>query len=38
MVAWNAAATALITDFSRLPPGLRNLTRIATRFRGTLCT
>ncbi|NVI30327.1 MULTISPECIES: helix-turn-helix transcriptional regulator [Streptomyces] len=38
IVAWNAAATALITDFSRLPPGLRNLTRIATRFRGTLCT
>jgi transcriptional regulator with XRE-family HTH domain len=38
VVAWNAAAAALITDFSRLPPGQRNLTRISTRFRDTLCT
>ena len=38
IVAWNAAAAALITDFSRLTPDERNLTRISTRFRGTLCT
>ncbi|WP_437071223.1 helix-turn-helix transcriptional regulator [Streptomyces sp. enrichment culture] len=37
IVAWNAAAAALITDFSRLTPDERNLTRISTRFRGTLC-
>ncbi|WP_121749684.1 helix-turn-helix transcriptional regulator [Streptomyces sp. E2N166] len=38
IVAWNAAAAALITDFSRLTPDERNLTRISTRFRDTLCT
>ncbi|GAA5007545.1 helix-turn-helix transcriptional regulator [Streptomyces hyderabadensis] len=38
IVAWNAAAAALITDFSRLTPDERNLTRISTRLRGTLCT
>jgi transcriptional regulator with XRE-family HTH domain len=38
IVAWNAAAAALITDFSRLAPDERNLTRISTRFRDTLCT
>ncbi|MER6324820.1 helix-turn-helix transcriptional regulator [Streptomyces coelicoflavus] len=38
IVAWNAAAAALITDFSRLTPEERNLTRISTRFRDTLCT
>lgn len=38
IVAWNAAAAALITDFSRLTPDERNLTRLSTRFRGTLCT
>ncbi|MGW9497386.1 helix-turn-helix transcriptional regulator [Streptomyces prasinus] len=38
VVAWNAAAAALITDFSRLTPDQRNLTRISTRFRDTLCT
>ncbi|WP_404792712.1 helix-turn-helix transcriptional regulator [Streptomyces tendae] len=37
IVAWNAAAAALITDFSRLTPDERNLTRISTRFRDTLC-
>ncbi len=37
IVAWNAAAAALITDFSRLTPDQRNLTRISTRFRDTLC-
>ncbi|MFJ7242161.1 helix-turn-helix transcriptional regulator [Streptomyces olivaceus] len=38
IVAWNAAAAALITDFSRLTPDERNLTRISMRFRDTLCT
>ena len=38
VVAWNAAAAALITDFSRLTPDQRNVTRISTRFRDTLCT
>lgn len=38
IVAWNAAAAALITDFSRLTPAERNLTRISSRFGGTLCT
>jgi hypothetical protein len=38
IVAWNAAAAALITDFSRLTPDERNLTRVSTRLRGTLCT
>ncbi|QUW88921.1 hypothetical protein KE639_00094 [Streptomyces sp. V17-9] len=38
IVAWNAAAAALITDFSRLTPEERNLTRVSTRFRDTLCT
>jgi transcriptional regulator with XRE-family HTH domain len=38
IVAWNAAAAALITDFSRLTPDERNLTRISSRFRDTLCT
>ncbi len=37
VVDWNAAAVALLTDFSRLTPEERNLTRIATRFRDTLC-
>ncbi|WP_069173551.1 helix-turn-helix transcriptional regulator [Streptomyces griseus] len=38
IVAWNAAAAALITDFSRLTPDERNVTRMSTRFRATLCT
>ncbi|MET9154418.1 helix-turn-helix transcriptional regulator [Streptomyces griseoflavus] len=38
VVAWNAAAAALVTDFSRLTPHDRNVTRISARFRGTLCT
>ncbi|MEV5016557.1 helix-turn-helix transcriptional regulator [Streptomyces sp. NPDC053780] len=38
IVAWNATAAALITDFSRLTPDERNVTRISTRFRDTLCT
>ncbi|MEU0476544.1 helix-turn-helix transcriptional regulator [Streptomyces olivaceus] len=38
IVAWNAAAAALITDFSRLAPDERNLTRLSARFRDTLCT
>lgn len=38
VVAWNAAAAALITDFSRLTPDQRNVTRISIRFRDTLCT
>lgn len=38
IVAWNAAAVNLITDFSRLAPGERNLTRMSPRFRDTLCT
>ncbi|MBM7439376.1 helix-turn-helix transcriptional regulator [Streptomyces sp. HB132] len=38
IVAWNAAAAALITDFSQLTTEERNLTRISTRFRDTLCT
>ncbi|WP_446046061.1 helix-turn-helix transcriptional regulator [Streptomyces olivaceus] len=38
IVAWNAAAAALITDFSRLTPDERNLTRLSARFRDTLCT
>ncbi|MDG9728673.1 MULTISPECIES: helix-turn-helix transcriptional regulator [unclassified Streptomyces] len=38
IVAWNAAAAALITDFSRLTPDERNVTRMSTRFRDTLCT
>ncbi|MEU9220979.1 helix-turn-helix transcriptional regulator [Streptomyces sp. NPDC048376] len=38
IVAWNAAAAALITDFSRLTPEERNTTRMSTRFRDTLCT
>ncbi|MEU5718541.1 helix-turn-helix transcriptional regulator [Streptomyces sp. NPDC020403] len=38
IVAWNAAAAALITDFSRLTPDERNVTRLSTRFRATLCT
>lgn len=38
IVAWNAAVAALITDFSRLTPDERNLTRISTRFRDSLCT
>ncbi|MEW1863580.1 helix-turn-helix transcriptional regulator [Streptomyces sp. NPDC088194] len=38
IVAWNAAAAALITDFSRLSPDERNVTRMSTRFRDTLCT
>ncbi|GAB3126763.1 helix-turn-helix transcriptional regulator [Streptomyces calidiresistens] len=38
IVAWNAAAAALITDFSRLTPDERNLTRLSRRFRDTLCT
>lgn len=38
IVAWNAAAAALITDFSRLAPDERNVTRLSTRFRATLCT
>lgn len=37
VVAWNAAATALITDFSRLTPEERNVTRISARLRDTLC-
>lgn len=37
IVAWNAAAAALITDFSGLTPGERNVTRISARFRDTLC-
>lgn len=36
IVAWNAAAVALITDFSRLSE--RNLLRVSLRFRDTLCT
>ncbi|MFJ5841303.1 helix-turn-helix transcriptional regulator [Streptomyces shenzhenensis] len=36
IVAWNAAAVALITDFSRLRE--RNLLRISLRFRDILCT
>ncbi|WP_406351940.1 helix-turn-helix transcriptional regulator [Streptomyces sp. NBC_01635] len=38
IVAWNAAAAALITDFSRLTPDERNVTHMSTRFRATLCT
>ncbi|MET9357937.1 helix-turn-helix transcriptional regulator [Streptomyces sp. NPDC006617] len=38
IVAWNVAAAALITDFSRLTSDERNLTRISSRFRETLCT
>lgn len=38
IVAWNPAAAALITDFSRLTPEERNTTRMSTRFRDTLCT
>lgn len=38
ILAWNAAAAALITDFSRLTHDERNLTRISARFRDTLCT
>ncbi|MFD3920016.1 helix-turn-helix transcriptional regulator [Streptomyces sp. NPDC058595] len=38
IVAWNAEAAALITDFSRLTPEERNLTLISARFRDTLCT
>ncbi|MCQ6248352.1 helix-turn-helix transcriptional regulator [Streptomyces malaysiensis subsp. malaysiensis] len=38
IVAWNAAAVALMTDFSRLTPDERNLTRLSLRFRDTLCT
>jgi transcriptional regulator with XRE-family HTH domain len=37
VVAWNAAAAALITDFSRLTRDERNVTRISARLRGTLC-
>ncbi|WP_327207292.1 helix-turn-helix transcriptional regulator [[Kitasatospora] papulosa] len=38
VVAWNAAAATLITDFSRLTPDQRNVTRISIRFCNTLCT
>ncbi|MDF0376112.1 MULTISPECIES: helix-turn-helix transcriptional regulator [Streptomyces] len=38
VVAWNAAAASLITDFSRLTPDQRNVTRISMRLRDTLCT
>nr|WP_272918945.1 hypothetical protein [Streptomyces sp. YIM 132580] len=38
IVAWNSEAAALITDFSRLTPDERNVTRISTRFRGTICS
>ncbi|MGC9501785.1 helix-turn-helix transcriptional regulator [Streptomyces sp. WG7] len=38
IVAWNAAAAALITDFSRLTSDERNVTRMSKRFRDTLCT
>ncbi|GAA3883421.1 helix-turn-helix transcriptional regulator [Streptomyces sedi] len=37
IVAWNAAATALLTDFSGLAPEERNVLRVAARFRDTLC-
>ncbi|SOD62787.1 Helix-turn-helix domain-containing protein [Streptomyces zhaozhouensis] len=37
IVAWNGAASALLTDFSLLAPEERNVTRLAARFRDTLC-
>lgn len=38
IVAWNAAAAALITDFAQLPVHERNTVRLAIRLGGTLCS
>lgn len=38
ILAWNTAATALITDFGRLPVPERNVVRLAVRLGGTLCS
>lgn len=38
VVAWNAAAAALITDFGLLPVEERNTVRPAIRLGGTLCS
>ncbi|MEU0145067.1 helix-turn-helix transcriptional regulator [Streptomyces sp. NPDC006288] len=38
IVAWNAAASALITDFAHLPVHERNTVRLAIRLGGTLCS
>ncbi|MGV9638559.1 MmyB family transcriptional regulator [Nocardia rhamnosiphila] len=37
IVAWNAAAAELITDFGLLPDDERNVVRLAIRYGGTLC-
>ncbi|ANZ43267.1 transcriptional regulator [Lentzea guizhouensis] len=38
VVAWNAAAAALITDFSLLPAEERNTVRLSVRLAGSLCS
>ncbi|UED83292.1 helix-turn-helix transcriptional regulator [Streptomyces profundus] len=38
ILAWNAAAVALIADLRLLPPEERNVIRLAIRLNGTLCT
>jgi transcriptional regulator with XRE-family HTH domain len=38
ILAWNATAAALITDFGLLPVHERNTVRLAVRFGGTLCS
>ncbi|MCP2093119.1 MULTISPECIES: helix-turn-helix transcriptional regulator [Actinosynnema] len=37
VVAWNAAAVALFTDFAELPASERGLAALSRRFGGTLC-
>lgn len=37
IVAWNAQAAALITDFGRLPRRERNVVRLSIRLGGTVC-
>ncbi|GAA5172328.1 helix-turn-helix transcriptional regulator [Pseudonocardia eucalypti] len=37
IVAWNAQAAALITDFGRLPARERNVVRLSIRLGGTVC-
>lgn len=38
ILAWNATAAALITDFGQLPVHARNTVRLAIRLGGTLCS